>query len=142
MTHQAALMLDVLKASSEWHRESDIRRAKKYFFGEGGNVEADETEIDAFVQWLLHDFRDAATRRTALENFLRTRGSKLNESDRELLESLRDARFGVYEVERVEPGSGIELHDLFDGRPHVCPRHHQFEQHAALGLHPGTAPVS
>jgi hypothetical protein len=109
------LMHRVFEASREWHRESDLKRAKKMYFGESGKVEATEEEINGFIQWLLHDFRDAATHRTAIENFLRTRDAKLSPAERELLESLRDARFGLFEVTRVEPGSGVQLRDIFMG---------------------------
>ncbi len=115
MPVQAALMARVLDASRAWHKESDIRRAKKMYFDESGEVEADEGQIDAFIQWLLHDFRDPATRQTPIEHFLRTRGANLTQAERERLESLRDARFGLYEVERVVPGSGIDVHDVFGG---------------------------
>jgi SEC-C motif/Protein of unknown function (DUF2384) len=103
----------VLEASREWHRESDLKRAKKLYFGDSGQIEANEVQVSGFIQWLLHDFRDAATRSTAIENFLRTRSAKLRPVERELLESLRDARFGLFEVTRVEPGSGVELREIF-----------------------------
>ena len=109
------MMNRVFEASREWHRDSDLKRAKKMYFGESGKVEATEDEINGFVQWVLHDFRDPATRRTAIENFLRTRDAKLLPAERELLESLRDARFGLFEAERVEPGSGVQLRDIFVG---------------------------
>jgi Protein of unknown function (DUF2384) len=112
------MMHRVFEASREWHRDSDLKRAKKMYFGESGKVEATEDEINGFVQWVLHDFRDAATRRTAIENFLRTREAKLSPAERELLESLRDARFGLFEAERVEPGSGVQLRDIFVGDSH------------------------
>jgi hypothetical protein len=108
-----SIMHRVFEASREWHRDSDLRRAKKMYFGESGQIEANEIQVSGFIQWLLHDFRDAATRSTAIENFLRTRSAKLRPAERELLESLRDARFGLFEVTRVEPGSGVELRDIF-----------------------------
>ena len=67
------------------------------YFEAGDDVEATEDEMNGFVQWLLHDFRDPATRRTPIEYFLQTQGARLNKTERELLQPLRDARFGLYE---------------------------------------------
>jgi hypothetical protein len=111
----ALVIRKVLKASSEWHKESDLRRAKRYYFDEDGMVDATEDELGGFLHWLMHDFRDAATRQTAIENYLRTRGNTIPPAERELLESLRDSHFGLFEVERIEPGSGVHVHDLFAG---------------------------
>lgn len=111
-------MQRVFAASREWHRDSDLKRAKKMYFGESGAVEATPDQVDGFIHWVLHDFRDAATRHTAIENYLRTRDAKLRPEERELLESLRDSRFGLFEVERVEPGSGVQLRDIFVGDSH------------------------
>jgi len=108
-------MTRAFEAPREWHRESDLKRAKKMYFGESGKVKATEDEINGFVDWVLHDFRDAATRRTAIENYLRTRDAKLRPVERELLQSLRDARFGLFETVRVEPRSGVQLRDIFAG---------------------------
>jgi hypothetical protein len=76
-------------------------------------VEASEDEIASFMEWLIFDFRDRATHRTALENFQRTHGPKLTSAERDILESMLQARFGLYEVERVVKGSGADVHDLF-----------------------------
>ena len=114
MSVQSAVMLRVFQAVGEWLRPNDMRRAERMYCGDEGLDQDDPQQVDAYVQWLLHDFRDAK-RHTPIENFLRTRAGKLSRSERELLESLRDARYGMYEVSRVEPGSGIELHDLFGG---------------------------
>ena len=115
MPVQAELMSRVIESISGWHSKSDFRRARMMYFDEAGQVEADQDQIDAFLQWLAHDFRDAATHQTPIEHFLKTRGSSRTRAERERLESLRDARFGLYEVERVAPGSGIDLHDVFAG---------------------------
>ena len=106
----------LFKAATSPEHESDLRRAKKMYFGESGEIHADEDEMDGFVQWLLYDFRDSATRSTVIETYLRIHAN-IPPAERSLLESLRDARFGLFEVLRVEPGSGVEIRDIFGGDP-------------------------
>jgi hypothetical protein len=106
------LCADVLSGMERWHTDSDKRRAKRYYFESDGNVEADESEIQGFLQWYVHDFRDAATRRTLMEHYLETHGAQLASRERALIEALRDSYPGVFETETVEEGRGMHLRDL------------------------------
>jgi hypothetical protein len=45
------LALDVLAGYERWHTESDKRRARRYYFESTGDVEAEESEINGFLQW-------------------------------------------------------------------------------------------
>ncbi len=103
---------DVLGGYERWHTDSDRRRAKRYYFESSSASEADESEINGFLQWYVHDFRDAATRRTLMEHHVETHGAQLTPREREMLEALRDSWPGVFEVETVEEGRGIHLRDL------------------------------
>ncbi|MGD0774580.1 MAG: hypothetical protein ABSC05_17345 [Candidatus Solibacter sp.] len=109
------LCTDVLDGHQRWHSESDRRRAKRYYFESSSAVEADDSEINGFLQWYVHDFRDAATRRTLMEHYSDTHGAQLTAREREILEALRDSWPGVFEVETVEEGRGIHLRDLATG---------------------------
>ena len=60
----------VLAGHERWHTDSDRRRAKRYYFESTGKIDVDESEINGFLQWYTHDFRDAATRRTLVEHHL------------------------------------------------------------------------
>ena len=100
---------DVLAGLERWHTDSDKRRAKRYYFESTSKVEADESEINGFLQWYTHDFRDAATRRTLVEHHLETHGAQLKPRERVLLESLRDSWPGVFEAEAIEEGRGVLL---------------------------------
>src|ERR1035441_8628469 len=106
------LCADVLGGYERWHSESDRRRAKRYYFESSSASEADESEINGFLQWYVHDFRDAATRRTLMEHHYETHGAQLTAREREILEALRDSWPGVFQVETVEEGRGIHLRDL------------------------------
>ncbi|MCX6628716.1 MAG: DUF2384 domain-containing protein [Candidatus Solibacter sp.] len=109
------LAADVLSGMERWHTDSDRRRAKRYFFESAGTVEADENEINGFLQWYTHDFRDAATRRTLMEHYLETHGGQLPPRERVLVEAMRDSWPGVFEAESVEEGRGVHLRDLSTG---------------------------
>jgi len=106
---------DVLAGLERWHTDSDKRRAKRYYFETSAKIEADESEINGFLQWYVHDFRDAATGRTLMEHHLETHGAQLTPREREILQALRDSYPGVFETEAVEEGRGIHLRDLATG---------------------------
>jgi hypothetical protein len=106
---------DVLQGMERWHTPSDRRRARRYYFETTADVELDESEVNGFLQWYTSDFRDAATGRTLVEHYFETHGAELKPRERVLLEVWRDSYPGVFEVEAVEGGRGIELRDLASG---------------------------
>jgi hypothetical protein len=106
---------DVLKGMERWHTPSDRRRANRYYFETTADVELEESEINGFLQWYTSDFRDAATGRTLVEHYFETSGAELKPRERFLLEVWRDSYPGVFEVQAVEEGRGIELRDLASG---------------------------
>src|ERR1035437_763494 len=109
------LCADVLEGLERWHTDSDKRRAKRYYFESTSNIQAEESEINGFLQWYTHDFRDAATRRTLVEHHLETHGAQLTPREREMLEAMRDSWPGVFEAEAIEVGRGVHLRDLASG---------------------------
>ncbi len=109
------LAADVLAGMERWHTESDQRRAKRYYFESTGKIEADQSEINGFLQWYTHDFRDAATGRTLVERYFETHGEQLQPRERVLLEAMRDSWPGVFEAETIEVGRGMHLRDLATG---------------------------
>ena len=106
---------DVLQGMERWHTPSDRRRAKRYYFETTAEVELEESEVNGFLQWYTSDFRDAATGRTLVEHYFETHGAGLKPRELVLLEVWRDSYPGVFEVEAVEEGKGIELRDLASG---------------------------
>ena len=103
---------EIFGGMERWHTESDRRRAKRYYFGSSDDVQLEESEVNGFLQWYTHDFRDAATRRTLVEHYLETHVAKLTPREREIVEAWRDSYPGVFETESVEEGRGIRLRDL------------------------------
>jgi hypothetical protein len=108
------VMKELAKHAFTCHSPEELNRAKLLFFGHGGPVKADQDHLNDFIEWLIRDFRDAETGRTALEEYLLFR-RHLHRSTRAALEARRDARHGIFEVERVESGRGLHLKNVFSG---------------------------
>ena len=106
---------DVLKGMERWHTASDKRRAKRYYFGSTDDTQLEDSEVNGFLQWYTSDFRDSATSRTLVEHYYETHGAQLEPRARLLLEVWRDSWPGVFEVEAVEEGRGIQLRDVASG---------------------------
>lgn len=107
------LAREVLDGTKRWHKRADVLEATQLYFGKHPSErEPDPDAMDGFLQWYIWDFRPAGTQRTAVEEYLNEADSGLSPREREMLESWRDARFGLYEVEAVEEGRGIWLTDL------------------------------
>ena len=104
----------VLSAVKNWYSEAELKEASNRYFGAVSKPEIDDDRLDRFFQWLLHDYRPR-TGRTAFEEYLRREGHRLPSRERAMLESMRDAVFGLYEVQRVEEGRGIEVRNVFRG---------------------------
>jgi hypothetical protein len=107
---------DVTEATQEWFGRSNFERAIKVYFGKEASKSApDPEEGHAFLEWYIRDFRREPGGPTAVEEYLRRRGDRLPARERAMLDSWRDARFGLYEVQRVEPERGVEVKDLYEG---------------------------
>ncbi|SPE35390.1 putative SEC-C motif domain protein [Candidatus Sulfopaludibacter sp. SbA6] len=106
----------LLHSSTEWRSRAQLQEATHLYF------EQDPDELDpksegmgGFFEWYVYDFRPGGTGRTLVEEYLRKRGPRLSVRERAMLESWRAARFGLFEVQRVEPGKGVEMKDVFAG---------------------------
>jgi hypothetical protein len=113
----ARLHRELIACDQKWRGKADLEDAALIYFGhrlEELGPRPDGALLGGFFEWYLHDFRPTSKRRTLLEEYLR-RTMRLTAAERELLEAWRDARFGVWEVERIKEGEGIELRDLVAG---------------------------
>ncbi|MCU1330701.1 MAG: motif domain protein [Bryobacterales bacterium] len=114
----AKLYRELIDCAKDWRSAADLTEATLRYFGQRPDAlesEANETLLGGFVEWYIHDFRPSRTGRTSTEEYLRRRSGILTAPDRESLEAFRQARFGVWEVQRVEEGRGVELKDIFAG---------------------------
>ena len=107
------LMSDIADHSTRYISEAEHHRAKLLCFDTPDKVEVDQDEIEGYLQWLVTDFRNADTGRTVLEDYAEK--PELSDRDRDFVESLRDARFGLYEVQQVEQGRGVHVKNLYTG---------------------------
>ena len=107
------LFAELMRAAELWDPGMvQVKKAARMFFGGALTREALEQD-DGFGQWYICDFRPREGAETTVERYLREYAAKLDARERAMLESFRDGRFGAYQVQRVEPGRGIELKDLF-----------------------------
>jgi SEC-C motif len=110
------LFAEVTETLKRLHRRADFVEANRlYFDRHPSDIDARTADADGFFQWYVYDFRPAATGRTAVEEYLRKHGPRLSAPELAMLESWRDARFGLFEVQSVEEGRGVELKDVCAG---------------------------
>ncbi|MBZ5624593.1 MAG: SEC-C domain-containing protein [Acidobacteriia bacterium] len=111
-----ALFGKVLDSADEIRSRAEILEASRlYFDRDPRDVDPEETGAGGFFDWLVYDFRPGGTGRTLVEEYLRRRGGRLGARERALLESWRAARFGLFEVQRIDKETGVELKDVFAG---------------------------
>ena len=112
----ASLYRDVMESSKDWRTRADFERATRLFFDTGPeDTDPDDPQMPGFFEWYLFDYRPPETGRTLVEEYIRRRGAGIPERKQAMLQSWRAARIRLCEVERVEPGKGIEVRDLLDG---------------------------
>ena len=94
--------------------DKQMKQALKLFFAEPVD-EIREADQIAFFDWLLHDYTPPHLRRTVPEEYLARNRGRLPAADRAALEEWINSRHSLFEVQRVEPGEGVELTDLLMG---------------------------
>jgi hypothetical protein len=99
----------------------------EYFEGRGvyGEDEDDlydnfqsEEEFSRFLTWYSLHFVTDEYDKTFPELYLERRKNQLSALEREILQSYARAMLSVYEVQKVDPGKGVEIRDIFGDR--VC----------------------
>jgi hypothetical protein len=90
--------------------KSDTRQAVKEFYESG--LPADDSTSGALADWMMHDWIVPSFGRTVMQEYLRRHGGTLTPRERELVESWSRSYVGLYEVQEVREGIGIELKDL------------------------------
>jgi hypothetical protein len=111
------LIQEIMEASAQKMSRADFMVAHRLFFGrDAGLIEPGVDEEGAFMQWLILDHRPESTGRTGVDEYVRRRG-RVAEKDRPLIDAFRNARYCLWEIQRVERGRGIEVKDYFGGEP-------------------------
>jgi hypothetical protein len=89
----------------------DTSLAQEEFFGDGP-AEDDQMPL---IDWMMHDWVPPRLGHTIMREYLLKRGTGLAPRERELIESWSRSYVGLYEVQEVKVGSGLELKDLVTG---------------------------
>jgi len=106
----------LMEGLTKWTSRSDFEEATRLYFGvQPTEVEPRDDRMTGFFEWCFHDFRPPSSGRTLVEEYLRRRAGSLSAAERKLLEEWREARFGIWEVQNVKRGEGVELKDWFEG---------------------------
>jgi hypothetical protein len=111
-----ALVRKVLDSGEQIRSRAELFEAhQRYFERKAGDVESEIVNESGFFEWYMQDFRPGGKGRTLVEEYLRRNSARLGARERALLNSWRAARFGLYEVQDVKKGIGVEMKDLFAG---------------------------
>ena len=77
-----------------------------------------EEEFSKFLTWYSLHFVTDEYDKTFPELYLERRKNQLSSLEREILQSYARSVLSVYEVQKVDPGKGVEIRDIFGDR--VC----------------------
>jgi hypothetical protein len=91
---------------------AEMKLAWEEFFGDNDPGQEDPVSL---VDWIIHDRVSPRLGRTVLEEYLRRHGSGLSAREREMAESWSRSFIGLYEVQEIKPGTGVEVKDLISG---------------------------
>jgi hypothetical protein len=104
----------LLDAMNEIHNRGEVQEATRLFFGKKAeDVSNSDVANSGFLEWLTFDYRSSRNGRTLVEEYLRRRGPRLSDAERALVESWRHVRYGLFEVQKLKRGVGIEVRDVF-----------------------------
>lgn len=110
-----SLLHELFESIRQVRSRAEIREAHRlYFDQEPEEFDARDRGAAAFFDWMIYDFRPGGTGRTVVEEYIRRR-PRLPARELALLESWRNCRLGVFEVQRIDRGIGVELKDVFSG---------------------------
>lgn len=106
---------DIMESGVRGMNRADGADAHRRFFGsDPGMIDLSDDMQVAFMQWMMLDYRAASSGRTAIEQYLKRKG-RVPESERALVDGLRNARYSIWEVQRIERGRGVEVKDYIAG---------------------------
>ena len=87
----------------------ELKRACQEFSGE---QEADQMML---LDWILHDWIPPSLGRGMMDEFLLRHGTRLTPRERQMVEAWARSYVGLYEVQRLIPGTGADVKDLTTG---------------------------
>ena len=87
----------------------ELKRATQEFSGE------QEADPMMMLDWILHDWIPPSLGRSMMDEFLLRQGTRLTARERQMVEAWARSYVGLYEVQRLTPGTGIDVKDLITG---------------------------
>jgi hypothetical protein len=99
---------------------TDFQRALREYFDPGvlgpdGTLTVDQREIPAFQEWYIFD-RVSADGERIIDLFAAEVGPRLPAAQQEMLDDWRETnRLRLFEVQAVQPGTGLTVQDLLSG---------------------------
>ncbi|GEM_PF-3057491 len=72
-------------------------------------------EMGTFVNFLVFGYLLLSSNRSVIDHFLNKYRADLTLPERTMLDNMRKAFYGVYEVQEVRPGQGMKVKNIFDG---------------------------
>jgi len=98
---------------------TDFRRAIRLYFGEealqNNVLTVDEEGIPSLQEWYTNDYVTSEGE-CIIDLFAREKGPRLPTAQRQMLDDWRRTnRYGLFEVQKVEPGVGVTVQDLLSG---------------------------
>lgn len=94
--------------------QRERKQSLEEFFGDGPAAET-ESEIP-LLDWMIHDRISASLGQTVMEEFLERRGPRLTPRERGMVEAWSRSYIGLYEVQQLKAGVGVQLKDLIFGK--------------------------
>jgi hypothetical protein len=109
-----SLLGKLLESVPQVRSRAEMREAYKLYFDSESGAGFGDRGMEKFTEWSIFDFRPGGTGRTVVEEYIRRR-PRLPARELALLESWRASRFALLEIQRIEPGTGVEVKDVFAG---------------------------
>jgi hypothetical protein len=110
---EAALRKRLIELATGGMRKRELEEALKMFVGPDPPACADEQTLSMeIVDWVIHDYVSPRLGQPIIQEFLKRSPGGLTTRQRQMLEAWSRARFSIYEVLEVRPGSGVQLKDL------------------------------
>jgi SEC-C motif len=108
---------DLRNSIGDFLAESVPEREIKHALGEFlGDQPPDKKDVAIMtMDWLLHDWVAPSLGHTVMHEFLVRRGPSRTQREREIVEAWSKSYVGLYEVQELKAGIGLELKDLIFG---------------------------
>ncbi len=125
----------VTKWATGPERQTELLAAKADYFARTGEVREDERSFEArmatFLEWYLFD-RPLAGGTTPIAAYYEQQGAALSEAERAILRGFLRTLRAVFEVRKLEEGSGLQILEVLSGTSYEV-----YERRGLVGIAKG-----